>query len=60
MVPSTKKDREYSNGYLRLAYEDDDKEGRRTVLLLGFEDDEEGSGFADNTEENGLAGFDFL
>ena len=43
-----------------LAYEHDDKERRRTVLLLGFEDDEEGAGFADNTEENGLAGFDFL
>lgn len=27
-------------------------------LLLGFEDDEEGAGFADDTEEDGLAGFD--
>ncbi len=30
------------------------------VLLLGFEDDEEGAGFADDSEENGLAGFNFL
>ena len=36
------------------------KEGRRTVLLLGFEDDEKGAGFADNTEENGLTGLHIL
>ena len=33
----------------------DDKKRRSEALLLGFEDDEEGAGFADNTEENGLA-----
>ena len=38
----------------------DDKKGRSEALLLGFEDDEEGAGFADNTEENGLTGFDFF
>ena len=38
----------------------DDKEERVEVLLLGFEDDEEGAGFADDAEEDGLAGFDFL
>ena len=32
----------------------DDKKGRSEALLLSFEDDEEGAGFADNTEENGL------
>ena len=38
----------------------DDKKGRSEAFLLGFEDDEEGARFADDTQENGLTGFDFL
>ena len=29
-------------------------------LLLGFEDDEEGAGFANDTQKDGLTGFHFL
>ena len=39
---------------------EDDKKGRVELLLLGFEDDEEGAGCADDAEEDGLAGFDLL
>lgn len=32
----------------------------KNSLLLGFEDDEEGAGFSNDAEEDGLAGLHFL
>ena len=54
------RERKSSDGYMLKTCRDDDGEVINGSLLLGFEDDEEGAGFADDPEEDGLAWVHFL